>query len=253
MHLNTYCILCSECIKGCPNDNVAINFRPFAVDLGKTTKQRTDEAYLTLIMLGLASFHGLSMTPVWTRIVAGIQGYLEWRELAAFSLGMAAIIVLTIALYGLFSWITQSFAEPICVPSSSIWSSGSSCFVARMGRINTIVFPAILALPFMAVLPLAPTFLLAGLLYLLNGIIGSVSGPIQSLFTMELVGQKERGTVEGVLHAVSELPMGMTSLIAGPLMLSNMWGTQFGWAAILMLASLVLFFIFFRSVDKRQA
>jgi len=122
--------------------------------------------------------------------------------------------------------------------------------ILKTAAIWLLLFPAALALPFLAILPLAPTFLLAGLFYLLNGMIGSVSGPVQSLFTMELVGQEERGTIEGVLHAMSELPMGMTSLIAGPLMLSNMWGTQFGWAAVLMLASTVLFFVFFRSVEQ---
>ncbi len=122
----------------------------------------------------------------------------------------------------------------------------SPMFVEKFGRINTIVFPAILALPFLAGLPLMPTFLLAGLMYLLNALVGSVSGPVQGLYTMELVGREERGTVEGVLHAVSEIPMGLTARIAGPLMLSNRWKTQFGSAAFLLLASSILFFFFFR-------
>lgn len=122
----------------------------------------------------------------------------------------------------------------------------SPMFVEKFGRINTIVFPAILALPFLAGLPLAPTFLLAGLMYLLNALVGSVSGPVQGLYTMELVGREERGTVEGVLHAVSEIPMGLTARIAGPLMLSNRWKAQFGSASLLLFASSVLFFFFFR-------
>ena len=69
---------------------------------------------------------------------------------------------------------------------------------------------------------------------------------------MELVEREERGTVEGVLHAVNEFPMGATARIAGPLMLSNLWGAQFGWAAGLMLASLLLFYIFFRPSDRKQ-
>ncbi len=122
----------------------------------------------------------------------------------------------------------------------------SPMFVEKFGRINTIVFPAILALPFLAGLPLMPTFLLAGLMYLLNALVGSVSGPVQGLYTMELVGREERGTVEGVLHAVSEIPMGLTARIAGPMMLNNRWKTQFGSAAFLLLASSILFFFFFR-------
>ena len=136
---------------------------------------------------------------------------------------------------------------------TSITTLLSPVFAQKIGRLNTIVFPAILSLPFLVLMPLSSTFLLAGLMYLLRGVIDSVSGPIQGLFTMELVGREERGTVEGVLHAVNEFPMGVTARIAGPLMLSNMWGTQFGWAAGLTLASLVLFFFFFRSSEKKQA
>ena len=68
MDLNTYCILCSECVKTCPHDNVAFNLRPFATDLVKSIQLRPDEAYLSLAMLSLTIFHGLTMTPVWGRL-----------------------------------------------------------------------------------------------------------------------------------------------------------------------------------------
>ena len=106
-HLNTYCVLCTECVKTCPHDNVAINIRPFAADLRKTTHQRTDEAYLTLIMLALASFHGLSMTPVWSRATAWAQEWTNFSKLAIFSVGMGGIIMLLIAIYALFCWLIR--------------------------------------------------------------------------------------------------------------------------------------------------
>ncbi len=107
MHLNTYCILCTECVKTCPHDNVALNVRPFAADLRKTERQRPDEAYLTLIMLALASFHGLSMTPVWTHIMALARVHLGLSKLAAFTVGMAAIMLLLVAVYGFFTWLSR--------------------------------------------------------------------------------------------------------------------------------------------------
>ncbi len=125
-------------------------------------------------------------------------------------------------------------------------------FVEKIGRLNTIVLPAILALPFLIALPLASTFLVAGLFYILRGVVESVSGPIQGLFTMELVEQQERGTVEGVLHAANEFPMGLTAGIAGSMMLGGEWAMQFGWAAGLMFVSSVLFLLFFHGVAKQR-
>jgi ferredoxin len=52
MERNTDCILCSECVKACPYDNVALRTRPFFADLTNRKKWRLDEAWLSLIMLG---------------------------------------------------------------------------------------------------------------------------------------------------------------------------------------------------------
>ena len=62
---NTYCIMCGDCVKSCPHENVALNVRPFATDLFSYNQPRKDEAYLALILLSLTSFHGLTMTPIW--------------------------------------------------------------------------------------------------------------------------------------------------------------------------------------------
>src|SRR3989338_7415652 len=62
---NTYCILCTECVRSCPHDNVAVNIRPVAADLRRFKTARPDEAWLAVILLALTSFHGLTMTPLW--------------------------------------------------------------------------------------------------------------------------------------------------------------------------------------------
>src|SRR5207244_3830952 len=68
METNTYCILCMECVKTCPENNVAINMRAWGADLLESKKARVDEAYLAVMMLSMSAFHGLTMTPVWERI-----------------------------------------------------------------------------------------------------------------------------------------------------------------------------------------
>lgn len=54
MDRNANCILCSECIKACPYDNIALRTRPFFTDLLNTKRWRTDEAWLSLILLATA-------------------------------------------------------------------------------------------------------------------------------------------------------------------------------------------------------
>ena len=107
MELNTYCILCSECVKTCPHDNVAFNLRPFAVDLTKPKRLRPDEAYLALIMLSLAFFHGISMTPYWPELIKRIAGVIPLGHLAAFTLGMLALMALPSLIYLLFAWLSK--------------------------------------------------------------------------------------------------------------------------------------------------
>jgi polyferredoxin len=48
---NNYCGLCMECVKSCPNDNIALNTRPFATE---TKIKGFDESWKGFIMLALA-------------------------------------------------------------------------------------------------------------------------------------------------------------------------------------------------------
>lgn len=51
MERNNYCGLCMECVKTCPNDNIALNVRPFATE---TKIKGLDESWKGFIMLALA-------------------------------------------------------------------------------------------------------------------------------------------------------------------------------------------------------
>ena len=114
---NTYCTMCSECTKSCPNDNVALNLRPFGEDLNHYRKPRMDEAILAIVLLSLTSFHGLTMTPFWENvtdpggtIVGWISGVLGTEHLGSFTVGMAAIILAPILIYLAFCWLVTRIA-----------------------------------------------------------------------------------------------------------------------------------------------
>lgn len=111
MDANTYCTLCMECVKTCPHDNVAWSARPAAADLLEPKHARVDEAYLAVILLSMSAFHGLTMTPSWDRVVAGIGSAFGVGPLLAFSLGMAAILALPLVVYAGVCRIMKAIAN----------------------------------------------------------------------------------------------------------------------------------------------
>jgi polyferredoxin/YHS domain-containing protein len=96
---NTYCIQCSECIQACPEDNLALNLRPWGSDLVSNHRARSDEAYLALLMLSITGFHGLTMTPNWHRLTDWLSSSISVGHMISFSVGMASIMLAPIGIY----------------------------------------------------------------------------------------------------------------------------------------------------------
>ncbi len=62
---NIYCGLCAECLKTCPNDNIAFNVRPFGLDLVVPNVRRADEAFRSSVALGLVVFYSMALLGPW--------------------------------------------------------------------------------------------------------------------------------------------------------------------------------------------
>ena len=110
MSQSTYCISCMECFKTCEKDNVALRLRPWGEDLATGFKPRSDEAYLALLMLSLTGFHGLTMTGSWQKVLNWIEGTFNVGMTAAFSLGMAALMVAPAVVYALLVALSKLLA-----------------------------------------------------------------------------------------------------------------------------------------------
>ena len=65
---NTYCGLCTECLKTCSLDNIALYARPFGKDLYTNKGRRLDEAYRSLMMLACAPLYTLVFLGPWAEI-----------------------------------------------------------------------------------------------------------------------------------------------------------------------------------------
>jgi len=96
------CLLCLECVRSCPEDNVAVSLRPFGAELAALPRPRWDEAWLALILVGLTSFHGFVMTPWWGRLTDAVEAWAGLGPTAAFTGLMAAAVALPIAAY---AWV----------------------------------------------------------------------------------------------------------------------------------------------------
>ncbi|MDH5493115.1 MAG: hypothetical protein OEY14_14265, partial [Myxococcales bacterium] len=114
----TMCTMCTECIKSCDRQNVAINLRPFGADLSKGIAPKTDEAWLALMLLALTLFHGLSMTPAWESFDPGGMSILKWLGTRfglghgpSFSIAMLVAVAIPIGVYWLSCTLAAAWAK----------------------------------------------------------------------------------------------------------------------------------------------
>lgn len=107
LNRNTYCGMCSECLKTCPKDNVAVNLRPFGADLF-VDHRRLDEAYKGIIMLTCAAFYSAVFLGPWGILkdwanLATVPGFLAY---AAMFLGANLFVVP--GLFFLATWAAKA-------------------------------------------------------------------------------------------------------------------------------------------------
>ena len=105
---NAYCGLCMECVKTCPNDNVALNLRKGGEDLFVEPKQGfkkrgLDEAWKAFIMSTLAFLYGLVWMGnyAWLKNMASLSNLGQW-VLYAFGIVWSTTLVLTPAVFFVF-------------------------------------------------------------------------------------------------------------------------------------------------------
>lgn len=120
METNTYCTMCTECIKTCPNDNVALNIRPFMSDLWKTRKLGIDVAMIVIIMLGITVFQTLEMLEPWTDISDALTE----------ATGLGEHVILTV------SYLALGVIAPIII--FAIWSLVTKLISGNIAKLRSI-------------------------------------------------------------------------------------------------------------------
>jgi ferredoxin len=101
METASRCILCTECIKTCPHDNISIKPRPVASELLKHREWQLDEALMAALVAGIALFHGLTMIPHWFRLQEVFYYGYGVAPVAAAAAGLIIFLLIVMAFYWL--------------------------------------------------------------------------------------------------------------------------------------------------------
>ncbi len=111
---NLHCILCTECVRSCPGDNIAIRLRPPGRDLWAMTRSRLDTGCAAAVVVGLATVVPL-LTVALLPPLRGLLG--RWLpagippndppRLAAVALLLGVGLGVTLALVCGFSWLSR--------------------------------------------------------------------------------------------------------------------------------------------------
>jgi polyferredoxin len=99
---NTFCLSCGNCVLSCPEKNVSWRLRTMDNEAKKAGTPGWDSAWFMLALLGITSFHGITMIPQWSSWltemarISGETGHL----FVSFATGMLASSAIPVLVYG---------------------------------------------------------------------------------------------------------------------------------------------------------
>jgi MFS family permease len=132
--------------------------------------------------------------------------------------------------------------------------------VGRLGRVRTVTFVKLLGLPALILLGMSHDIVWAGVFYVLAILfIGGpypnkgISDPIYTLFAMEVVKERERGTTNGIMHAFVEFPMGIGAGLAGSFMAVGDWQSAYMLGGAIFGLAFIFYYLYFARLDVPEA
>ncbi|MCS7220873.1 MAG: 4Fe-4S binding protein [Anaerolineae bacterium] len=119
---NAYCGLCTECLKTCTMDNVAIRLRQPGLDLFVSKGRGLDEAYKAFIMLTCALLYSVVLLGPWGALkdAADMRSFGGW---ASYALGFVAINLAVVpGLFWVVTWLGRRWAGLEVVPMRRLFT-----------------------------------------------------------------------------------------------------------------------------------
>ena len=127
---NAQCSLCMECLRSCPQENIAVNLRPFGSDLNRAHPSvHLDEAFLALVMLGSALAFAAVFTGPWGSLKS-----------AAFSIGTPAWMLYALGFLALNLLVLPSLFS-LSVWAGHQWTRGKVSFRRAIAEEAQVLLP----------------------------------------------------------------------------------------------------------------
>ncbi|MGE5221883.1 MAG: 4Fe-4S binding protein [Omnitrophica WOR_2 bacterium] len=143
---NAACGLCLECLRICPQDNIAVNLRPFGSDLYAARRtNRLDEAFLALVMLGSAAAFSAVFTGPWGALKSAAYAIGSPAWLFYASGFLITTVILLPGLFGISVWIGQKWSQEKAQFRRTL--STKSLILLPLGLCAWIAFTISFALP----------------------------------------------------------------------------------------------------------
>ena len=128
---------------------------------------------------------------------------------------------------------------------------GAARLVERLGAVRAVTVSRGVAVVMLALIPLMPTFVLAGALFALRMAMNSMSLAARQSYIMGISDERRRGTVAAVSALPSQLTAAVSPALGGILMESFLDTPLYG-AALFMGANLVAYYYAFRDVPAPE-
>ena len=226
---------------------------------------RTSHVLLYLLLAGLSLASTIIILKITESNVnkekSGFRGFLPKKSLGAlgkyiltsaiiaFGAGMVVpLMSLWLNLqYGVAD-VTSVFILGVSSIAIGVSTLGAPPLAKKFGLIRAIVATQLISTLFMFLTPLSPNFASASFVYTMRAFLMNMVSPLQTSMIMGLVAEDERGAASGVSAALWRLPNALSTSIGASLMGAGFLALPFYLASTFYLASIVLFWRFFRNV-----
>ncbi len=174
---------------------------------------------------------------------------------AIVAFGAGFVVPLMTLWFNLRYGIPDTISAPILAVSSMLIALATlvaPMLAKELGLVKAIIITQIVSTVFMFATPFSPSYGLAGLVYSMRALLMNMASPMSQSMIMGLVPEDERGTASGISGASWRLPNALSTWIGAGLMGIGLLVEPFFLAGLFYIASIILFWFFFRKVKMPE-
>ena len=122
----------------------------------------------------------------------------------------------------------------------------------RLGKVRTIVFTQMASIPFLLLLAYSYNLATVAVAYYLRNALMNMSSPLQQTFGLEQVKEGQRATLTSLSAMLGNLGRGgLGPVVSGYLQVKSGFTLAFTMTAVCYVIGSVLYYLFFRNVERR--